>query len=176
MRLHSGCALATVALLVLPLGGCYFGGHLMGGTLAGAAIGVATTPRTPYSVVGRHRPGAALQVEFSPPREILVVSPNGRDTVRIADATRVIGRVRTSTADSCWLRLTEVRHGSGQAVAWSRDAAPVAIVPLASASRVQLIAANASSSERAVVGAALGFLAMFGWIYWSCRQGRCYGG
>lgn len=175
MRLNSRCLVPLAALLLLPLGGCFVAVPLGGGVLVGAAAGAATTPRTPYSVVGHQRPGAALQIEFPVPVELVAISTNGRDTTRIPDATRVIGRVRASAPDSCWLRLTEVRRSGGTSVAWSRDAAPVAMVPLAN-SRVQLIAANASSIERTLVGGAVGFLAVLGWFYWSCRHNGCYSG
>lgn len=163
--------LAVLALLLPALGGCYY---FAAGAVLGAGLGAASTPR-PLPVSSTYPPGAALLIEFVPPRHVTVILPGERDTLRVADVRRVVGTLHSSRADTLFIAITELRRAEGTPFAFAARNAPVLPIPPTTPARVHVITSNGRMAQRAVVGGILGFVVSYLLLYAGCASGGCWG-
>ena len=170
MRLHPGCLLPFAALLIVPLSGCYV---VAAGAGLGAAVGVASTPPEPPAGSGPWRPGAALSIDFTAPRDLAAGVPGDADSLRVRGVTRVVGRVRRLYGDTLMLALTEVRRTTGGPLAFALQREPVALVLPDASTRVQQISVHSSRTTRGLGGGAAGALLTLTALVAYCRATGC---
>jgi hypothetical protein len=159
--------LAALALLLPALGGCVY---FAGATLLGAGIGAASAPR-PLPSSSPYPPGAALLVDFAPGRDVAVLVPGDRDSLRVSGVTRIVGTLRSSRSDTLFVAITEMRQAGGRPYGFAARYSPMLALPPGTPARIQLIARNSAAGQRAVVGGLLGFGLSIALIMAACAGG-----
>jgi hypothetical protein len=169
MRLHPGCLLVALSLLLLPLGGCYYVAAAAG---MGAAVGAATTPAPAPAGSSPWLPGASLSIQFGTPRDVVAGVPGGRDSLHLRAVTRIVGKVRRVYGDTIMVSLTEVRRGTGAPLSFAAQREPVALVLPGQDTRVQMFV-GPSPAARGIIGALAGMVLAVVGILGSCVATRC---
>lgn len=171
-RLPRALALLALGTLLLSQNACIY---VAGATALGASVGVATAYQPLGELEGKYRPDNALQVSFDEPRVLSALMPGERDSLRVAGATRLVGRVREVRGDTVVLAVTELRRVSGGPMGFGNRREPLTQILPDDRARVEVLTKRASPVQRGVVGAAAGFVLAFLGLLVYCNIERCLG-
>ena len=158
-------------MLLAPLGSCLLGGA----AVVGATVGAATALPPPEGN-GPYPVDATLQLDFSPPRPVVAAMPPGRDSVRVPDVTRIVGRVHESRGDTLWVAITRLGREGGSATSFAFHREPVAMLLTGEGMRVRVVTRDTTEMSSSIGGGVLfAILALLGFIaYCRAHPGRCY--
>ena len=166
--------LAALLVLLPSLGGCvYVGGAVAGGALLGATLGAASTPR-PLPVTARYPAGAAVLIDFSPPRDLTASRRGERDSLRVATVTRLVGQLRETRGDTLWIAVAQLRRTGGGPLSFAHGHEPMTAIPPEGLARVHVIASNGQLVHRVLTGALIGAAVIVLLVITICAQDACY--
>lgn len=169
-RLRRRATLAVLAVLCLPLAGCWY---IAGGAALGATVGVASAPRRVSTLPGPWQPDAAVAVDFAPAHEALTVAAGTPDSTLARDVTRLVGRVRQVRGDTAFVSVTEIRRLAGGPMGYARGTEPVVRIVHGEGVRVTRLSVAKSPETRGLLGAAVGALLMVIGIFAYCVAEEC---